>query len=303
MLSILLYGAECWVPLRKHLKRLNTFHHRCIRTVLGISNREQWEHHITSDMTRVLWGDIETMTTKVTKRRMEWLGHIARMSNHRIPKIALFGWLPRKRPPGGPRRRWKDVVRKDLKSAGISETAWYDTALSRKTWYERYTAGLQQFQQVQHHHMQSTKDVLCVDCGRTFRRQCDKARHKCIGERQRPVCEQRGAVQCHNCSRWFRSMGGLKVHRCNTISSQLPTNSTSTRRQTRQQLSRDLRCEYCDRVFSRPGDKKRHKCLAERSKPVQEQAGSVVCSRCSKWFLSRGGLAVHKCGTVSTGHE
>ena len=37
----------------------------------------------------------------------------------------------------------------------------------------------------------------------------------------------------------------------------------------------------------------RHKCLAERSKPVQEQAGSVVCSRCSKWFLSRGGLAVH----------
>ena len=190
-----------------------------------------------------------------------------------------------------------------IEIASQNYTAWYDTALSRKTWYERYTAGLQQFQQVQHHHMQPTRDVLCVDCGRTFRRQCDKARHKCIGERQRPVCEQRGAVQCHNCSRWFRSMGGLKVHRCNTISSQLPTNSTSTRRQTRQQLSRDLRCEYCDRVFSRPGDKKRHKCLAERSKPVQEQAGSVVCSRCSKWFLSRGGLAVHKCGTVSTGHE
>ena len=41
VLSMLLYGVECWVPLRKHLKRLNTFHHRCIHTVLGISNREQ----------------------------------------------------------------------------------------------------------------------------------------------------------------------------------------------------------------------------------------------------------------------
>lgn len=28
VLSVLLYGAECWVPLRKHEKRLNTFHHR-----------------------------------------------------------------------------------------------------------------------------------------------------------------------------------------------------------------------------------------------------------------------------------
>ena len=29
VLSVLLYGSECWVPLRRHLKRLNGFHHRC----------------------------------------------------------------------------------------------------------------------------------------------------------------------------------------------------------------------------------------------------------------------------------
>ena len=38
VLSVFLYGAECWIPLRQHEKRLNTFHHRCIRTILGISN-------------------------------------------------------------------------------------------------------------------------------------------------------------------------------------------------------------------------------------------------------------------------
>ena len=31
------------------------------------------------------------MADKITKRRLEWLGHIARMPEHRIPKMALFG--------------------------------------------------------------------------------------------------------------------------------------------------------------------------------------------------------------------
>ena len=76
VLSVLLYGSECWVPLRRHLKRLNSFHHRCIRTILGITNKQQWDQHITSEATRTLWGDTETVTYKVAKRRLEWLGHL-----------------------------------------------------------------------------------------------------------------------------------------------------------------------------------------------------------------------------------
>ncbi len=45
VLSVLLYGSECWTPLRRHLRRLGAFHHRCIRTVLGITNGQQWEEH------------------------------------------------------------------------------------------------------------------------------------------------------------------------------------------------------------------------------------------------------------------
>jgi hypothetical protein len=47
VLPVLLYGSGCWTPLRKHLKRLDGFHHRCIRTVLGITSRQQWEQRIT----------------------------------------------------------------------------------------------------------------------------------------------------------------------------------------------------------------------------------------------------------------
>ncbi len=28
VLSVLLYGSECWVPLRRNMRRLNSFHHR-----------------------------------------------------------------------------------------------------------------------------------------------------------------------------------------------------------------------------------------------------------------------------------
>ena len=51
-------------------------------------------------------------------------------------------------------------------------------------------------------------------CRRLFRREADKARHKCSSERAKPVDEQRGSVKCDACGRWFRSRGGLAVHRC-----------------------------------------------------------------------------------------
>ena len=41
--------------------------------------------------------------------------------------------------------------------------------------------------------------------------------------------------------------------------------------------------------------RKRHKCVAERRKPVWEQCGAVQCGECLAWFQSRRGLAVHRC--------
>ena len=84
VLSVLLYGAECWVLLRKQEKKLNTFHHRCIRNILGITNRQQWSEHISMTEVRKRWGDEEIATDKVKKRRLEWLGHLARMPDHRV---------------------------------------------------------------------------------------------------------------------------------------------------------------------------------------------------------------------------
>ena len=193
VLSVLLYGSESWVLLRKHSRKLDSFHHRCIRIILG---RQQWNQHITSHGIRRRWGDLETVTQMITKRRLEWLGLMARMPDHRIPKITLFGWLAHTRPRGGPRKRW---MRKDLKGIGMSEESWYSEAISsRARWREAYRVQLQASPRtvVPQSTALAENEVKCEVCLRIFRRTSDLKRHKCISERQKPVCEQHGAVQC-----------------------------------------------------------------------------------------------------------
>ena len=177
VLSTLLYGSECWTPLRRHLKRLDSFHNRCIRAVLKISNKQQWEQHISSAVVRQRWGDMETIATKLRRRRLEWLGHVARMTVCRLPRICLFGWLAQVRPFHGPKRRWRDLVKSDLQSLEVSDGCWCALAQDRRRWRElclQCLAVQQDCTQV--------KDVICALCGRSFRRECDKARHKCIAE-------------------------------------------------------------------------------------------------------------------------
>ena len=142
----------------------------------------------------------------------------------------------------------------------------------------------------------SQSQVQCQQCQRRFRREADKARHKCSQECQLPICQQRGAVQCSVCHRWFRSRGGLAVHRCTelrppdprpyvdcsrgasrAVRSTIPSRPTSRPRSTTQQILanqvRNVQCHQCSRWFRRPGDMARHKCTTERIRPVEEQRG------------------------------
>ena len=72
------------------VKQLNMFHHRCIRFNLCISNKQQWDERITMAEVREWWGDEDL---KIQKRMLEWLGNLARMQDHRLPKSVLFGYL------------------------------------------------------------------------------------------------------------------------------------------------------------------------------------------------------------------
>ena len=143
----------------------------------------------------------------------EWLGHVARMRDHRMPKMALFGWLQKTRPPAGPRKRWRDVICKELQAISVPEQQWHRETASREEWRAKYQRLQSDPGQKEHAGpSQQPHPVKCLECNRCFRR--DKKRHKCLAERAKPIQEQHSAAQCAVCKRWFRNKGGLKVHRC-----------------------------------------------------------------------------------------
>ena len=72
---------------------------------------------------RERWGDEELVDEKIRKRWMEWLGHLARMQDHRLPKSVLFGWLRQPRPWSGPHSRWRNVAKKNLASRFVLRMA------------------------------------------------------------------------------------------------------------------------------------------------------------------------------------
>ncbi len=60
----------------------------------------------------------------VIDRRLQWLGHVGRMGDDRLPKRVLFGELRKKRACHGPKNRWSDLVLSDLKELKMKDE-WY----------------------------------------------------------------------------------------------------------------------------------------------------------------------------------
>ena len=48
VLDALLYGAETWPPTQVTVRKLETFHRRCVRCMMGIGRAVQWAQHITT---------------------------------------------------------------------------------------------------------------------------------------------------------------------------------------------------------------------------------------------------------------
>ena len=58
----------------------------CLRIVLGISVKEKQRNSVVRAK-----ASIETVETMIRKRRLRWLGHIARMESHLIPRQLTAG--------------------------------------------------------------------------------------------------------------------------------------------------------------------------------------------------------------------
>ena len=116
----IMYGSETWTTYAGQERRLNTFHQRSIRRILGIC----WQDKVTNADVLPRAG-FPTMYTLLRQRTLRWLGHVRRMEDGHIPKDILYGVLALgRRTTGRPHPRYKDVCVRDLKAVDIDIMSW-----------------------------------------------------------------------------------------------------------------------------------------------------------------------------------
>ena len=142
VLTILLYSSETWTTYRRHLKTLERFHQTCLRRILNI----QWRS-LTPDAFVLQQANVSSIEERVLRSQMRWAGHLARMEDSRLPKQLFYGELQLgKRPRHKPRKRYKDVVKNNLKILGINVEDWEKSATNRPTWRRLVYEGCRSFE-------------------------------------------------------------------------------------------------------------------------------------------------------------
>ena len=96
VISTLLYECESWTMHAHQEIRLNVFHMRHLRYILGIT----WQDNVTNNAVLEKAG-IPSLYTLLRQNGMRWLAHVTRMEDDHNPKDLLYGELATgKRPTG-----------------------------------------------------------------------------------------------------------------------------------------------------------------------------------------------------------
>ena len=140
VLSTLLYSSECWTTYARQEDRLESFHLRCLRRLLGIS----WQDRVSNTSVLDQAGTL-SIHLLLAQRRLRWAGHVRRMNDGRLPKDILYGELASgKRPRGRPQLRFKDSLKRDLNTTSIDPDDWENLADDRTTWKQVVRKGVKE---------------------------------------------------------------------------------------------------------------------------------------------------------------
>lgn len=110
IIPVAMYACETWTLKVEDERRISVFETKCLRRIAGITYQDRVSNE---DLRKQLKRET-TILQKVRLQQLRWLGHIQRMENSRLPKVAFEGRVHGSRPPGRPRKRWRDNFGDDL---------------------------------------------------------------------------------------------------------------------------------------------------------------------------------------------
>ena len=112
VLTALLYGAETWTVYRTQVQRLHAYTMRQLRAIQNVV----WQDMVTNRVILERAG-LPSMADILIEKGLQWLGHVHRMGQERLPGRLLYSQLcVGNRNQGRPKLRFKDVWRTAIKS-------------------------------------------------------------------------------------------------------------------------------------------------------------------------------------------
>ena len=266
VLTALLYGSETWTTYRRHIKLLERFHQNCIRRILNI----KWTSY-TPDTSVLERAHSSSIEKRVILSQMRWVGHVVRMEDSRLPKQLFYGELSTgKRPRHKPRKRFKDVIKDNLKALQIDVDNWEGLTENRASWRKSVRQGCDDFEK---------KRVDHAILKRALRKQ----------EENEITADVVQDLKCHICGRILLSRAGyvnhLKSHEqrqnqdvFKDILSPRPTNYT---------------CSICSLVCKSAGGLTRHTKVHKTAEPVATSNDNFKCHICQRSCKTEAGLKSH----------
>lgn len=182
ILPNLLYSAETWCLYRKHIRTLDRFHLKCLRSILNI----KWTDRVRN--TEVLRrAGVAGIEAYLMRRQLRWCGHVFRMSDEKLAKRIMYSELSEgKRKQGGQFLRYKDVLKRHMQRCNIAPDTWEERATNRSEWRRLVQANIYSFETERRAELDSKRDHLksrptadipynyvngtltCPECGRPF---------------------------------------------------------------------------------------------------------------------------------------
>ena len=138
VVSTLMYGSETWTTYARQEKRLNSFHLRSIRRILGISWQDRESN--TEVLPRAKHPSMSPSqaskhVTLLRQLRLRWLGHVYRMEDGLISKDILYRDLTSgRRTKGHSQLRCKGICKRDMNALHINTESWEDIAADSIMW-------------------------------------------------------------------------------------------------------------------------------------------------------------------------
>ena len=112
----MVYGLERVAVTKKQVEKMGVAEIKMLRFAMGVTRKDKIRNeHIRST------AKVERLGMKMREGRLRWYGHVMRRDQKYVGRKMIEMELPGKRRRGRPKRRFLDVVKKDMGEVGAKE--------------------------------------------------------------------------------------------------------------------------------------------------------------------------------------